>query len=127
MGVFVGLDLVDVESVQATLGAHGDSYLSRIFTETERDECGSDTRKLATRFAAKEAVMKALGRTEEPLAWSSIEVVARQGSAPELLLHGAALELARRRGIGRLSLSLSGAGGHAAAIVIGETGTEGHR
>jgi holo-[acyl-carrier protein] synthase len=63
MAVFVGLDLVDVESVDASIEAHGDRYLNRIYTEEERDECQMDTRKLATRFAAKEATMKAIGET----------------------------------------------------------------
>ena len=63
MAVFVGSDLADVESVDASIDAHGDRYLSRIYTEEERDECRMDTRKLATRFAAKEATMKAIGET----------------------------------------------------------------
>lgn len=121
MAVFVGLDLVDVESVGASIDAHGDRYLNRIYTEEERDECEMDTRKLATRFAAKEATLKALGPTDEPVPWRSIEVVARHGRAMGVVLHGPALQLARRRGIEHLSLSLSGTGACAAAIVIGES------
>jgi holo-[acyl-carrier protein] synthase len=118
MAVCVGFDLADVESVDASIDAHGDRYLSRIYTEKERDECRMDTRKLATRFAAKEATMKAL---DEPLPWRSIEVVARHGRVTELVLHGPALELARRRGIEHLSLSLSATRTCGAAVVIGET------
>ena len=120
MAVFVGLDLIDVESVDASIDAHGDRYLDRIYTEEERDECQMDTRKLATRFAAKEATMKALGRADEALPWRSIEVVERDGRGVGVVLHGPALALARRRGIEHLSLSLSGSGACAAAIVIGE-------
>lgn len=105
----------------ASIDAHGNRYLSWICTKEERDECWMDTRKLTTRFPAKEATMKALGRFDEPRPWRSIEVVARHGRGMELVLHGPALELARRRGIERLSLSLSATGACGAAIVTGET------
>jgi holo-[acyl-carrier protein] synthase len=71
MAVFVGSDLADVESVDASIDAHGDRYLSRIYTEEERDEYRMDTRKLTTRFAAKEATMNALGGFDEPLPWAT--------------------------------------------------------
>jgi holo-[acyl-carrier protein] synthase len=121
MAVFVGFDLADVESVDTSLDAYGDRYLDRIYTEEERDECRMDTRKLATRFAAKEATMKALGRRDEALPWRSIEVVAGHGGAMGIVLHGPALELARRRGIEQLSLSTGAAGACAVAVVLGET------
>ncbi|HET9103107.1 MAG TPA: holo-ACP synthase [Solirubrobacteraceae bacterium] len=120
MAVCVGIDLVDVASVRASIDAHGDRYLNRIYTDEERDECGMDIKMLATRFAAKEATMKALGRSDEPLAWQSIEVRAQAGPGVALWLHGAARELARARGIARLSLSLGATGASVMALVIGE-------
>ena len=120
MGVCVGLDLVDVETVRASIDAHGDRYLRRLYTDGERGECGRDARKLATRFAAKEATMKALGRGDEGLGWRSIEVRAGEGCLVDVVLHGSARELARQRGIQRLSLSVAVAGASAMALVTAE-------
>jgi holo-[acyl-carrier protein] synthase len=119
MAVLVGLDLVELTDVDDAIRAHGDSYLNRIYTPGERADCGLDTRKLAMRFAAKEATMKLLA--EDSVPWRSIEVVAEPGCGVGVRLHGAAGGLARRRRIGDLSVSVSATGEQASAIVVGET------
>jgi holo-[acyl-carrier protein] synthase len=116
----VGIDLVRTEQVREALAAHGRRYLDRIYTVEELRDCGSDAQRLAARFAAKEAAMKALGRSDEPLPWRSIGVCRGAGGCPSLQLSGAAAELAQSRGVRRLSVSLTHEGTLAAAVVLAE-------
>lgn len=113
----VGLDLVEVEAVQASVDSHGERYLQRVFTPSERAACGTDPGRLAECFAVKEAVLKALGRRDEPVPWADIELD-RSGDAATVRLRGAAARLAAARGVGRLDLSLSLQGRQAAALVL---------
>jgi|SRR5947209_6364608 len=118
----VGIDLVHVADVEEALRRYGERYLMRVYTEQERRECGNDCRRLAGRFAAKEAAMKALRRDDEPLAWQSIAVHQDEHGLPTLRLTGTAAERARLGGVKSLSLSFSRAGGLAAAVVLAELG-----
>ncbi len=114
----IGLDLVSVESVNASIAAHGPRYLHRTYTEQELSECAGQPHRLAARFAAKEAAMKALDRGDEALPWTSIAVHSEPSGRPTLHLSGAAAELARKRGIARLECSLTHDGGFGAAVVV---------
>jgi holo-[acyl-carrier protein] synthase len=116
----VGIDLVAVEEVREALARHGGRYLERVYTPTELRECGTDERRLAARFAAKEATMKALGRTDEPIPWCAIGVRTDASGTPTLELTGAAAELARQRGVTGLNLSFSLKRRLAAAVVLAQ-------
>jgi holo-[acyl-carrier protein] synthase len=120
MGLGVGIDLVCTDEVKASLAAHGQRYLERVYSETEQRECRSDPRRLATHFAAKEATVKALAWGDETLPWPSIAVEREPGGRPCIRLTGSAAELARRRGVRRLELSLTHRGSVAAAVVLAE-------
>jgi holo-[acyl-carrier protein] synthase len=102
-----GVDLVEIERFQAALSRHGSRLLERIFTTAELEEAGDHPASLAARFAAKEAVAKALGTGIGPVSWREIEI--RRGSArqPLLNLHGAAAQLAADLGLTHWSISLS--------------------
>jgi holo-[acyl-carrier protein] synthase len=121
MSVRVGIDLVNVEQVKDSVSAHGERYLSRVYSEREVRESGMAPERLAARFAAKEATMKALGRDDEGLGWKSIAVVSGPDGRPTIELAGEAAQLAERRGMRSLALSLTHERGHAAAIVVMET------
>ena len=118
----VGIDLVRSEEVREAVTVHGQRYLERVYTDEERRDCGSDAQRLAARFAAKEATMKALGRDDEPLPWRSIGVRRDASGCPSLELSGAAAEFARRRNVRNLSVSLTHEGPLAAAVVLAEVG-----
>jgi len=111
-GFRIGLDLVSVEAVAAAIATHGDRYLRRTYTEEELRDCAGEPERLAARFAAKEAAMKALDRGDEPLPWTSIAVHRDAGGRPTLQLSGAAAELAN------FELSLTHDGGYSAAVVL---------
>src|SRR5947208_416705 len=89
----LGLDATDIHRIASTIAQYGDRFFHRIFTETEVAYCSRrrvPAIHFAGRFAAKEAMMKALGtgRTQGVL-WRDIEVV-RRGGPPQLRLHGGA-------------------------------------
>lgn len=114
----IGLDLVSVEVVAASIAEHGDRYLTRTYTPDELFDCGGEPQRLAARFAAKEATMKVLDRGEEALPWTSIGVRRDPSGRPTLELTGAAAELAARRGLSRFELSLTHEGQFGAAVVL---------
>jgi holo-[acyl-carrier protein] synthase len=108
--------------VRDAIDAHGENYLRRVYTEREladsTTEHGVDTERLAARFAAKEAALKALAQSEEGIQFTSIEVRRASSGAVELVLSGTAAEVAARAGLSELALSISHEAGFACAIVV---------
>ncbi len=120
----VGIDLVRLTEIEASLRLFGERFVGRVFTTGETEDCGRHPHlrvaRLATRLAAKEATFKVLRPTpRDPLPWSAVEVRLTRGGAPELVLHGNAARLARRRKLTSLALSLSHEGDYATAVVVG--------
>ena len=115
----IGIDAVEVDRFREVL-VRRPQLAVRLFTEAERADCGraSDSApRLAARFAAKEAVMKALGVGLGAFAFHDVEVVREPSGAPRLLLRGAAAELASSRGVQGWSVSLSHTRSTAHAVV----------
>jgi holo-[acyl-carrier protein] synthase len=115
-----GVDLVEIERVQAAITRYGQRFLSRVYTAGERQCCGLRSESLAARFAAKEAVAKALGTGiwRSGVDWTDIEVLKDVHGAPELHLHGAAQERAAQLGLDTWSISLSHDRTHALAFAV---------
>ena len=126
--VGVGIDSVDVARFKAVL-ARRPRLAARLFTQGERDDAmmrRDPTERLAARFAAKEATMKALGTGIGGFAFKDVEVVAQGGAgaerrAPALKLNCAAATLADRRGVKRWHVSLTHTAQVATAVVVAET------
>jgi holo-[acyl-carrier protein] synthase len=117
--VRMGCDVMDVEDVQDSLLMFGDRYLRKVYTASEIDDCQGHNRaqRLAARFAAKEAVIKAFAEPDMSFPLTEIEVV-RDGSLPLLRLSGTVAERAQHQGWLSSSLSLSHAECHAMAVVL---------
>jgi len=117
--VRVGCDVADVADVHNSLAAFGDRYLRKVFTTSEINDCQGSNRveRLAARFAAKEAVIKAFAEPDMPFPLREIEVT-REGPLPLLRLSGALAERAQDQGWLSSSLSLSHADCHAMAVVL---------
>jgi holo-[acyl-carrier protein] synthase len=118
----VGIDLVRVSTVADAVAEHGERYLRRVYTDGELADCGGagapDLLRLAARFAAKEAALKALRAGDAAVPWTAVEVVRTADGAPELALHGAAEALARAAGIAELAVSLTHEPEYASAVVV---------
>jgi holo-[acyl-carrier protein] synthase len=107
-----GVDLVENRRIAAMLEAHGARFTERCFTVAERSyaEQGQRQRvqRYAVRFAAKEAVLKALGTGwSDGIAWTDLEVLRLPSGEPTLLISGRAAEIAADKGIRRWWLSMS--------------------
>lgn len=119
-----GIDVAEVERVGRSIDRFGDRFLQRVFTPAERAYAGDGPRRnehLAARFAAKEAVFKALGTGwAQGVGWTDVEVVREPAGKPALRLSGAASERAERLGVKRWHVSLTHTGSVAMASVIAE-------
>jgi holo-[acyl-carrier protein] synthase len=118
--VGVGVDVCEVDRMRTVL-ARTPSFKGRVFTERERDYCDrrrDPAERYAVRFAAKEAVLKAMGLGIGACALREIEVVRASSGAPSAVLHGRAAALAEERGITAWHLSLTHAGPIAQALVV---------
>lgn len=120
LSVGIGCDLVSVAEVERALERYGQRYRSRIFSQRELAEGGESMRaeRVAARFAAKEAVLKALGPVEPGINLREIEILVKRGGGCGVGLSGKALELARREGLESWSVSLCHEGGTAVAVVV---------
>jgi holo-[acyl-carrier protein] synthase len=118
MKLATGVDLVEIQRLEAAIQRHGDRFLQRIFTNQELQEVKGSLPSLAARFAAKEAVAKALGTGIGAVNWREIEVLRGAERQPVLHLHGEADRLAGQLGLRCWSLSLSHTFTHAVAMVV---------
>ena len=116
-----GVDIIEIPRIRRVADRYGDRFYRRVYTERETAYCRGRPPQLASRFAAKEAVMKALGTGIRGVRWQDIEVVRERGQAPDIHLHGAALARAERLGIEHLAVSLSHSEQYAVAFVVGDS------
>jgi len=122
--IAVGIDLVSVPEVRQAWHTFGERYLRRVYTSTELVDCrmsADPAPRLAARFAAKEATIKALMVEGAQPPWTSMEVWRHPLGWCEMRLTGHAARIAEERGIGRLAVSLSHEGNLAAAVVVATT------
>jgi holo-[acyl-carrier protein] synthase len=113
-----GVDLIEVARIADTMARHGERFLRRCFTTHELADAEGQAPALAARFAAKEAVAKALGCGIGDVSWQEIEIRRDTRRRPELVLHGAAHRLAHTLGLTEWAISLSHTHEHAIAFVV---------
>jgi holo-[acyl-carrier protein] synthase len=118
MNLSSGIDLIEIERIREAIERHGDKFVARIFTEHEQKECKGRIPSLAARFAAKEAVAKALGTGIGDVSWLDIEIRGDENNAPKLYLSGMALTKAKEKGLLNWSVSLTHTESQAMALVV---------
>jgi len=117
-----GVDMIEIDRFTSALQRHGERLLLRLFTPVERAEVGKSMASLAARFAAKEAVAKALGTGIGSVCWHDLEICRGPSGEPVLHLYGPAKELAEELNLTTWSLSLSHSQNHAIAFVVALSG-----
>ncbi len=117
-----GIDLIEIDRLAAAIRRHGRRFLERVFTPQELADAAGRSDSLAVRFAAKEAVSKALGCGFGLIAWQEVEIRRGPQGEPVLKLYGKAASMAEAQGIESWSISLSHTHRYAVAMVIGVTG-----
>ena len=120
--LMTGVDLVDVERLTEMIAQSGPEFLESGWTAAERTECGAEPARLATRWAAKEATMKALGTGIGTVSPLDIEVLTLPSGAPTLRVTGSALARAQELKIAHWSLALSHESQFAVAFVVATAG-----
>jgi holo-[acyl-carrier protein] synthase len=120
-----GVDIIEIERVARAIERHGPRFYARFFTEREVTESRRQAAALAARFAAKEAVAKALGTGIGAVRWTEIEIVSGAQRQPELRLHGAAARLAGELGLAEWTVSLSHTHQHAVAFAVAASAASG--
>jgi holo-[acyl-carrier protein] synthase len=103
----VGVDMVEVGRIARSVAQWGERFLQRVYTDAEQAYCGRRAQQLAGRFAAKEAVSKALGTGVGALRWRDIEVLPDHQGKPAVILHGHAAVRAQHIGVKWFSLSIT--------------------
>ena len=118
----IGIDVVEVDRIEAAIARQGEAFLERLFTTGERQYCERQKRPalhFAARFAAKEAVSKAFGTGIGGSAgWLEMEVLRSESGAPTMIFHGAAADFLKSKGISEVQVSLSHAKEYAAANAV---------
>ena len=123
-GVRVGIDTVSVSAIAESLGQFGERFVQRLFTAREAADAravegdAALAERLAARFAAKEAVIKALDLPEAGIGWPEIELIRHAAGRPSIVLHGRAAEVAQALGVRDWAVSISHEREHACAVVV---------
>lgn len=120
LGIRCGVDVVDLAQFSRDVQVGGDRFLHRIYTDEEFAHCRARVERLAARFAAKEAVAKALGTGMRGIGWREIEVVSSPKGEAHIRLWGRAKERAATIGIGGWALSLTHSESMSLAMVIAQ-------
>jgi holo-[acyl-carrier protein] synthase len=115
----VGIDLIEIDRIEAAVARWGERFFKRVYTEAEREHCRGRAPELAARFAAKEAVMKALGTGIRGVGWREIEVLPNRDGKPLVHLYGGARRKAEELGLGAIAISLSHSRDYALASAVG--------
>lgn len=116
-----GTEIVECVRIAKMIETHGEQFLERVYTGNEIEYCLrtiNSNQHFATRWAAKEAAMKAMRCRNQGVRWTDIEVVVQSGEGPALALAGAAAIWADQLGIEKLFLALGACRTHATANVI---------
>lgn len=113
-----GIDMIEVDRIDEAILRYGHRFFERFFTEQELIDSNGRTPALAGRFAAKEAVAKALGTGIGEVGWLEIEILTGPRREPILRLHDDALRVSRELGLSHWSISLSHTHEHAVAVAV---------
>jgi holo-[acyl-carrier protein] synthase len=118
MIVKTGIDLIEIKRIRKALDRHGERFLERIFTPAEIADCRGRAEALAACFAAKEAIVKALGTGIGPVAWTEVETLHHRSGEPYVVLHRRASSIAEALGLTQWAVSQSHSQEMATAVVV---------
>jgi holo-[acyl-carrier protein] synthase len=118
MALRSGIDIVEINRMDEINPSIRVRFVNRVFTPAEQELAGGRTPSLAGRFAAKEAVSKALGTGIGRVHWQDIEILRGPAGEPVLQLHGLAREVAAGLGLTEWSVSISHGRTHAVAVAV---------
>jgi holo-[acyl-carrier protein] synthase len=116
----LGIDIIEIFRIEKAIARWGEGFLRRVYTDPELELYRKKLSSLAVRFAAKEAVIKALGKSTS-VSLKEIEILSDPNGKPVVNLYGKTQNQARGLGLGSFAISLSHSREYAIALVAGET------
>ena len=116
--VRTGIDAIEISRIRDVLSRHGARFLRRVYTDAEQSKANGRAEEFAARFAAKEAVSKALGTGMRSILWKDIEILNDHRGKPLVHLHGNAQQRAQDLGITDLDVSLTHSRELAIAVAV---------
>jgi holo-[acyl-carrier protein] synthase len=116
----IGIDIIEILRIEKAIARWGEGFLRRVYTEPELRLYRKKQSSLAARFAAKEAVIKALGKSTS-VSLREIEILSESSGKPVVNLYGRTQGQARDLGVGGFAVSLSHSREYAVALVAGES------
>lgn len=122
----IGTDIIECERIDRMIRRHEGHFVKRVYTDAEIRYCSnrkSSDQHFAGRWAAKEAVLKAIGTGWiAGIAWTDVEVVNESGGKPLIRLHGGAAEIAEEKKIVEIQISITHCKSHAVAFAVAISG-----
>lgn len=116
--ITTGIDVIEIARIDHAVNRWGDRFLHRVYTDAEIAHCRGRAQSLAGRFAAKEAVSKALGVGIRVLRWRDIEVLPDQRGKPHVHLYGKAAEVAAAQELAHFDVSITHSTSDAIVVVV---------
>jgi len=117
----IGIDIIEIARLEKAIARRGEGFLHRVYTGPELRLYRKKSSSLAARFAAKEAVIKALGKPTTGASLREIEILSDSNGKPVVNLYGKAQSQAKGLGLNQLAISLSHSKEYAIAMASGET------
>ena len=118
VNIAVGIDIIEVGRIRKVFEKHGERFLQRVYTEHEVRQCRGKATRLAGRFAAKEAISKALGTGLYGVAWHEMEIVQLRSGRPTVTLHGRAKQRAELLGLSAFDVSIADLAEFSIAVAV---------
>ena len=119
MAHYTGIDIIEISRIKKAIDRWGETFLRRIYTDSELKLYRKSTSSLAARFACKEAVMKLLGTGRNGANWLDIETISHTSGKPVVKLYGRAQSEADKLGVKDIAVSLTHSREYAIASVVG--------
>lgn len=116
--ITTGIDVIEIERIEHAVTRWGERFLHRIYTDAEIAYCRGRSQSLAGRFAAKEAVSKALGVGIRTLRWVDIEILPDRRGKPHVYLRGKAADIAATQGLAHFDVSITHSKTDAIVVVV---------
>ncbi len=117
----IGIDIIEIARLEKAIARRGEGFLRRVYTDSELRLYRKKPSSLAARFAAKEAVIKALGKPTTGARLRDIEILSDANGKPLVNLYGKAQSQAQGLGLDKFAISLSHSREYAIALASGET------